>query len=68
MKYELSNSNQQYQYFLEVNDCPDGSKQLVFSNNYEGARFPDDVQSKVEFFVNSDELNRLIDILNGIKD
>lgn len=66
MKYEFSDQHQQYQYFLEVNDVLE-TKHVVLSVKYQGAKFPDAVQSKVEFFLNPSEWKRLVDTLNTIE-
>jgi hypothetical protein len=67
MKYEISDQQQQYQYFLEVNDIEPKLKQVTLSIKYQGAKFPDAIQSKVEFFMNPGEWNRLVDTLASIK-
>ena len=67
MKYEISDQYQQYQYFLEVNDIEPKLKQVTLSIKYQGAKFPDAIQSKVEFFLNPGEWNRLVDTLTSIK-
>ena len=67
MKYEISDQYQQYQYFLEVNDIEPKLKHVTLSIKYQGAKFPDAIQSKVEFFMNPGEWNRLVDTLASIK-
>lgn len=66
MKFEFSDKNQQYQYFFEVNDIRD-LKHVILSVKYQGAKFPDAVQSKVEFFMNTDEWKRFVEQINMIK-
>jgi hypothetical protein len=66
MKYEISDQLQQYQYFLDVEDVR-GLKHVTLSIKYQGAKFPDAIQSKVEFFLNPGEWNRLVDTLASIK-
>ena len=66
MRYEISDQHQQYQYFLEVNDIRH-HKHVTLSIKYQGAKFPDAVQSKVEFFLNPGEWNRLVDTLTSLK-
>lgn len=65
MKYEISDQYQQYQYHLEVSDIRE-LKHVVLSIKYQGAKFPDAVQSKVEFFLNQDEWKRLVNTVNNI--
>ena len=67
MKYEISDQYQQYQYFLEVNDIEPKLKQVTLSIKYQGAKFPDAIQSKVEFFLNQDEWKRLVEAVTSIK-
>jgi hypothetical protein len=66
MKYEISDQYQQYQYFLDVEDIRE-LKHVTLSIKYQGAKFPDAIQSKVEFFLNPGEWNRLVDTLASIK-
>lgn len=65
MKYEISDQYQQYQYHLEVSDIRE-LKHVVLSIKYQGAKFPDAVQSKVEFFLNQDEWKRFVNTVNNI--
>jgi len=67
MKYEISDQYQQYQYFLEVNDIEPKLKHVTLAIKYQGAKFPDAIQSKVEFFLNPGEWNRLVETLTSIK-
>jgi hypothetical protein len=69
MIYEISDhyqQYQQYQYFLEVNDIRE-LKHVKIMTKYQGAKFPDDIQSKVEFFLNQDEWKRLVEAVTSIK-
>jgi hypothetical protein len=66
MRYEISDQLQQYQYFLDVEDVRE-LKHVTLSIKYQGAKFPDAIQSKVEFFLNPGEWNRLVDTLASIK-
>jgi hypothetical protein len=66
MRYEISDQYQQYQYFLDVEDIRE-LKHVTLSIKYQGAKFPDAIQSKVEFFLNPGEWNRLVDTLTSIK-
>lgn len=65
MKYEISNQYQQYQYFLEVENIR-GLKHVKITTKYQGAKFPDAIQSKVEFFLNQDEWKRLVEAVASI--
>ena len=65
MKHEFSDNYQQYQYFLEVEPIRE-LKRLALSLKYQGAKFPDGVQSKTEIFLNAAEWQRLKDIINSI--
>jgi hypothetical protein len=66
MRYEISDQHQQYQYFLDVEDIRE-LKHVTLSIKYQGAKFPDAIQSKVEFFLNPGEWNRLVETLTNIK-
>jgi hypothetical protein len=66
MRYEISDQHQQYQYFLDVEDIRE-LKHVTLSIKYQGAKFPDAIQSKVEFFLNPGEWNRLVDTLTSLK-
>ena len=66
MRYEISDQYQQYQYFLEVNDIRE-LKHVKVTTKYQGAKFPDAIQSKVEFFLNQDEWKRLVEAVTNIK-
>lgn len=66
MRYEISDQYQQYQYFLDVEDIRE-LKHVTISIMYQGAKFPDAIQSKVEFFLNPGEWKRLVDTLTSIK-
>ena len=66
MIYEISDHYQQYQYFLEVNDIRE-LKHVKIMTKYQGAKFPDAIQSKVEFFLNQDEWKRLVEAVTHIK-
>lgn len=65
MKHEFSDYYQQYQYFLEVEPIRE-LKRLALSLKYQGAKFPDGVQSKTEIFLNTAEWQRLKEIINSI--
>jgi len=66
MIYEISDHYQQYQYFLEVNDIRE-LKHVKIMTKYQGAKFPDAIQSRVEFFLNQDEWKRLVEAVTSIK-
>ena len=66
MRYEISDQHQQYQYFLDVEDIRK-LKHVTLSIKYQGAKFPDAIQSRVEFFLNPGEWNRLVETLTSIK-
>jgi hypothetical protein len=66
MRFEISDQYQQYQYFLEVDDIRE-LKHVKLFTKYQGAKFPDAIQTKVEFFLNQDEWKRLVDSVNSIK-
>jgi hypothetical protein len=66
MRFEISDQYQQYQYFLEVDDIRELKHVKVFTK-YQGAKFPDAIQTKVEFFLNQDEWKRLVETVNSIK-
>jgi hypothetical protein len=66
MRFEISDQYQQYQYFLEVDDIRE-LKHVKLFTKYQGAKFPDAIQTKVEFFLNQDEWKRLVDSVTSIK-
>jgi hypothetical protein len=66
MIHEISDQHQQYQYFLEVNDIRE-LKHVKITTKYQGAKFPDAIQSKVEFFLNQDEWKRLVEAVTSVK-
>lgn len=66
MRFEISDQYQQYQYFLEVDDIRE-LKHVKITTKYQGAKFPDAIQSKVEIFLNQNEWKRLVDSLNSVK-
>ena len=65
MRYEFSDDYQQYQYFLEVEQIRE-LKRVSLSLKYQGAKFPDGVQSKTEIFMNDAEWERFKGIINSI--
>ena len=66
MRHVISDQYQQYEYFLDIEDIRE-LKRVKLSVKYQGAKFPDAIQSQVEFFLNPDEWNRLVETLNTIK-
>lgn len=58
MRHEISEPYQQYQYFIEINDVRE-LKQVKITTKYQGAKFPDAVQTKVELFLNKKEWENL---------
>ena len=65
MKYTFSDEYQQYQYFLDVEQIRD-LKRVAVSLKYQGAKFPDGVQSRTEIFLNATEWQRFKDLVNSI--
>lgn len=57
MRHLFSDQNQQHQYFIEFNKIGD-LFHVILSIKYQGAKFPDAIQSKVEFYLNENELRR----------
>lgn len=66
MKFEFSEPNQQYQYFLEVTDIRE-LKHVKLSIKYQGAKFPDVIQSQSEFFLNAKEWQSLKESINSLE-
>lgn len=64
MKHMISDEHQQYQYIVTVEEHSH-FKLLKFETKYQGAKFPDAVQSKVEMFLNKNEYERLKEVLNN---
>lgn len=64
MRKEISDEHQQYQYIVTVEDHGH-FKLMKIETKFQGAKFPDAVQSKVEMFLNENEYKRLKEILNN---
>lgn len=60
----ISDQYQQYQYFISIDDVRE-LKHIRIETKFQGAKFPDAVQSKVEFFLNPGEYERLKEFLNA---
>lgn len=58
MIYEISEPYQQYQYFVEVTDVRE-LKYIKFTTKFQGAKFPDVNQTKLEFFLSEKEWENL---------
>lgn len=58
MRHEISEPYQQYQYFVEVNDIRE-LKHIKFTTKFQGAKFPDAIQTKLEFFLSEKEWETL---------
>lgn len=54
MRYEISEPYQQYQYFIEIDNIRE-MKHIKIATKFQGAKFPDAIQSKVEFFLSEKE-------------
>jgi hypothetical protein len=66
MRFEFSEPHQQYRYFLEVTEVRP-FKHVSLSVKYQGAKYPDAVASKVEFFLNDKEWNNFKDAINSME-
>ena len=66
MRYEFSDEYQQYQYFLDVEQIRE-LKRVAVSLKYQGAKFPDGIQSRTEIFMNDTEWQRFKKIINTIE-
>lgn len=60
----ISDEFQQYQYFVSIEDVRD-LKHVKIETKYQGAKFPDAIQTQVEFFLNPQEYQRFKDVLNN---
>jgi hypothetical protein len=58
MRYQISEQYQQYRYFIEISDVRE-LKHVKVTTSYQGAKFPDAVQSKVELFLSATEWENL---------
>ena len=65
-RHMISDEYQQYQYYISVDDIRE-LKHVKIETKYQGAKFPDAIQTRVEFFLNPDEWKRLVDTLTSIK-
>lgn len=63
--YVFSDQDTQYKYLLEVDNFHE-LKKFTVGLKYEGAKFPDDMQSRTEIFLNDDEWKRFKKIINSI--
>ena len=61
----ISEEFQQYKYVLEVTDVRE-YKFVKLSTQYQGAKFPDALQSKVEMFLNAQEWQNFKDAVNKV--
>jgi hypothetical protein len=59
----ISRDNAIYKYFLNVQDVR-GMKHVVFLTNFSGAKDPDGLHKKFEFFLEKDEFEKFRKILN----
>ena len=65
MIFNISDEFQQYKYVLEVKDVGEFKHVKVYTQ-YQGAKFPDAIQSKVEMFLNAGEWQNLKDAVNKV--
>lgn len=65
MIINISDEFQQYKYVLEVTDVRD-YKFVKLSTQYQGVKFPDAVQSRVEMFLNAGEWQNFKDAVNKL--
>jgi hypothetical protein len=65
MIFNISDEYQQYKYMLEVADVGELKHVKVYTQ-YQGAKFPDAVQSKVEMFLNDREWQKFKDAVNEV--
>jgi hypothetical protein len=64
MRQIISDEQQEYQYFVTVQNVGQ-LKMFRVETKYLGAKFPDEVQTKLEIFLNKNEYQKLKDILNN---
>lgn len=64
MKCLISNEKNSYKYFIEINDVKD-QKHVAFYTNFSGAKDPDGMYKKLEFFLEKEEFERFKNILNA---
>lgn len=65
MIFDISDKYQQYSYQLEVNDVRE-LKHVKLTTKYQGAKFPDAIQTKVELFLHPSEWLRLKAAINSV--
>jgi len=63
-RHIISDQYQQYQYYVSVDNVGD-LKHIKIETKFQGAKFPDAIQSKVEFFLNAAEYQRIKDVFNA---
>jgi len=60
----ISDEYQQYQYYVSVDKVRE-YRHVKIETKYQGAKHPDAIQAKVEFFLNDAEFQRFKDALNA---
>jgi hypothetical protein len=64
-QYVFSDQDTQYKYLLDVENFHE-LKKFTVGLKYEGSKFPNDVASRTEIFLNEAEWKRFKDIINSI--
>ena len=65
MNFVISDEFQQYKYVLDVTEVREFKRVKVYTQ-YQGAKFPDAIQSKVDLFLNAQEWQKFKDAVNKV--
>lgn len=65
IRFEFSEPFQQYRYFVTTKDIGD-LKHFILELEYHGAKHPDALRSRSEFFMNKNEWKNFKDIINAV--
>jgi len=65
IRFEFSDQYQQYRYYFTTNNVGE-LKQVILEVEYQGAKHPDALRSKIQFFMNKNEWKNFKDIVNSV--
>lgn len=64
MMHLITNEKDCYKYYIEISDVRN-QKHIKFLTNFSGAKDPDGLHKKLEFFLEKEEFERFKTILNS---
>ena len=65
IRFEFSEPFQQYRYFITMKDIGD-LKHVILELEHQGAKHPDALRTRSEFFMNKFEWQSFKDIINAV--